>query len=345
MIDNSIDTFNENNKTPSITSKIDPKEIKSLFILFNGKPDSTTRIFPRDVIITLSDLLILKAKMEEKLKFYDIVALIESINVRFEDNKFQEFSNWYEFEKHNWTSSYAAIENMVLKWDFMMKVNEYNCPQRHTIVVRLSSGMKLQQILQMMINGKIEDLDSIDKNLSPVICDVTFVNHLLGEEIINIVDEWNKGLKLATIVNKKYSFIRSHSLIMANLAKGFTRATGLALIVSTLCLLISNFKIQTLGQLTINNLFILIAYSTISYLLYGGIKIFSYSIGETLLDSLNEYGEVYTFDITKGDNQKQAIIQDKNKEYISKINNRLGFTIFINIVCSIIATYISNKIF
>ncbi|WP_211652222.1 hypothetical protein [Clostridioides difficile] len=55
--------------------------------------------------------------------------------------------------------------------------------------------MKPQQILQLIVSGQIEEIDSIDKSLSPVTCKVDFTNHLLGDELINIIEEWDKSIQ------------------------------------------------------------------------------------------------------------------------------------------------------
>ncbi|MBK1811652.1 hypothetical protein JHL18_13595 [Clostridium sp. YIM B02505] len=323
---------------------IDPNELHSLFNLLNGKPDSTTRIFPRDVVIGRDDLFVLKDKMREKLKQYEITTLIESISVRFEKNKFEEFSNWYQFEDYNWTSS-NCIDNMVLKWDFMINFKEYRCPQRHTVVVRLSSGMRPDQILQMLLNGKIEDLDSIDKNLAPVICDVTFVNHLIGDEIINIVEEWNKGLKQGSSINNKYKYFRRHKLAVANGIQNITKVTGLGAIIGAVNLYISNFNVKNVFQIRIDQIQGLIIVGAIGFVLYGILKQIGYQLGKSIIESLDDYGEVFTFNITKGDCNKQEELLNENNKYVKNINTGLAISIIVNIICSIVASILYNKIF
>ena len=170
----------------SIDSKFDSKEISAILNMLNGKPDSTVRIFPKDIIVDIGSLYILKEKIDEKLSQYNLTWSATSVSIKFDNNTFKEFKDWAEFSTLNKNSSYC-IENITLKWDFYINFEGYEIPQRHTIVVRVSSGLKPEQILQMLLTGQLENIDSIDKNVVPVVCKVDFINHLLGDEIINIM--------------------------------------------------------------------------------------------------------------------------------------------------------------
>lgn len=323
--------------------RIHPEEIKSLFNLFNGKPDSTTRIFPKNVLITIADLLVLRDKMNDKLAHYNICGSVQTLHVRFENNKFQEFSDWFQFENFNWSSS-NVIDSMILKWDFMINFSSYAVPQRHTVVVRLSSGLKPEQVLQMMISGKIEDLDSIDKNLAPVMCSVSFVNQLIGEEILNIVEEWDKGLRLAKDINNRFKFLRKHRISTAKTIELVTKFAGVIIIASSLNFLLHKFNINTLAELTTFHLQILIISIAFSYLFFEIISRFSYKLAKNTLKALNQYGDIFTFNITKGDGERQELIKNENEKYANNITKGIIFTVFINIICGVFATFICNII-
>lgn len=339
-----ISTQSSFNDTTTNIANISPEDIRSFFNFFNAKPDSTTKIFPKNVLITKDDLYVLKDKMYEKLSQHNLYGIICNLGVRFENNKFQEFSCWEQFEKCNWTSS-NTVDSILLKWDFMIKFPNYELPQRHTVVVRLSSGIRPEQLFQMMVSGKIEDLDSIDKNLAPVICNVSFVNHLLSEEIINIVDEWNKGLTLASDINPKFKLFRRHKLAVARSVDFFTRFAGILLIVSSLNFILYKFNIQNISELTIKHLQLFIISLGTTYLFFELVKKLATSLASNMMESISEYGDICTFNLTKGDIERQNIITAKNKRYENSIKRGLLVTILVNIICGIITSLICNILF
>uniref|UniRef100_UPI0039EACF17 hypothetical protein n=1 Tax=Clostridium perfringens TaxID=1502 RepID=UPI0039EACF17 len=326
-----LDNSNYQNTVDTLTT-IHPEELKALFNIFNGRPDSTTRIFPKDVLITIPDLFLLRDKMNEKLDQYALYGSIQTLDVRFEGNKFQQFSDWSQFESYNWSSS-NVIDSITLKWDFMIKFNSYSIPQRHTVVVRLSSELRPEQLFQMMISGKIEDLDSIDKNLSPVMCSVSFVNQLISEEILNIVEEWDKGLKQSSNINNRFKFFRKHKLGTAKTLEFVTNFSGIVIITSLINFLLYKFKLKNISELTIYQLQLLLISFASSYIFLKLLARLAHSIGKNIFNSLSQYGDVFTFKITKGDEERQELLKLRNSEYTSKITNGFIFGIVINIVC------------
>lgn len=337
-------TLEEYKNNNDVAINIDQKEVSALFNIFNASPDNTIKIFPKNVLITVADLFHLREKMNEKLELYLVQALVEGIEVRYENNKFESFSSWNQFENLNLNSS-SIVESITLKWDFLLRVQNYGMPQRHTVVVRLSSGMKPEQLWQLMISGKIEDLDGIDKNLAPVICSVSFVNHLLSEEIVNIVKEWNKSLRLASDEASKFKFLKKNKMIIANSIKIFTKIVGVVLSALILCLVLNNFNIQQISDMTIRQGESFIIVCAFCYIINKLFSEVGYHLGRQFLDNILQHGDIFTFEITKGDKGQQEKIIRKNKRYEKSIRNGFITSLTFNIVAGVIATIIYNFVF
>lgn len=327
----------------SIENKFDSKEISAILNMLNGKPDSTVRIFPKDIEVDIGSLYTLRDKIEEKLSQYNLTWSATSVSIKFNNNTFKEFKDWAEFSSLNKNSSHC-IENITLKWDFYIKFEGYEVPQRHTIVVRISSGLKPEQILQMLLTGQLENIDSIDKNVVPVVCKVDFINHLLGDEIINIVDEWNKGIQVQEQHGKILSFMMKNKRKIANFIKFIIPTIILIMLMFSFTSKLKSFNIDVITQLTINNVNEIVYLCAILIIIYNISKNFGYKIGKKVMDALYEFDNIHVFNITNGDKKKIEGFKKKNIEYKQIIKNNIVLTIIINVVCGLISSLLYSNI-
>ena len=76
-----------------------------------------------------------------------------------------------------------------------MRIPGYSQPQNHNLVVKITNGLRPEEVLNLIFSGKIEDFDEIELNSIPIIARVDFIQVILGEELLNIVGEWVKGLR------------------------------------------------------------------------------------------------------------------------------------------------------
>lgn len=332
-----LDGYSEN--SPGIVPRIDPQELKALFHLLNGKPDSSLKIFPKDVKIYLKDLAVLYENMNEKLDQYDLAGREISIDIKFENNKIKTYSDWNSFFNANWEIP-ESIESMIIKWDFLIKLPHYDVPQRHTAVIRLASGLKAEQVFQLLLTGKIEDMDAIEQKLAPVICKIDFVNYRLAEELINIVDEWNKGLKLADNINNKLVWVRQHKMAVANAIRYIT--PWVFIIMATLVgnYFITKQSITYLGEITIKQFQLISIYLVVVGIIYSIGKRIAFTTGKKVLESAVEYGEIFTFEITRGDTNKEEQLKQANEKHIGRILKGITYTILINCIYGIISGYV-----
>ena len=170
-----------------------PREaLKAMFYMFAGKPDSIVKIFDRRIVIKIEDIEELNLRIKEKLENHRIEGVLTSVDIGYENNKIDQLSSWDEFASKNWNIA-DVTDHILVKWDFLIKLPQYPIPQRHTLVVRLSSGIDPRQLFQLMISKGFDELDKIDEQVAPCHCRVDFINHILSQELINVVEEWNKS--------------------------------------------------------------------------------------------------------------------------------------------------------
>lgn len=101
---------------------------------------------------------------------------------------------------------------------------------------------------------------------------------------------------------------------------------------------IQNLNINTLGELTIKQINTLLIYLTTSVMLIYLLKEFFEAVAENVYDKLSQYGQVFIFNITRGDINLQNEIQNRDKNNGKAILIRFFASLIFNIACGIIAS-------
>src|SRR5690606_17673963 len=105
--------------------------------------------------------------------------------IGYEGSQLSEFGTWAEFAGHTFTEP-EKVEEIVVKWDFLVNVREYANPQRHTVLFRVSRELKPSQLFHMLGAGNHDELDQVDVMSCPAFCRVDFINAQISKELINV---------------------------------------------------------------------------------------------------------------------------------------------------------------
>lgn len=175
-----------------LTARVPKENLKSLFYLIAGKPDSRIKTFKDPIQLRKDDLLELNHSISSKLATHNIDAVITTVKVGYEGSQLGEFGTWAEFEAHVFSEP-EKVEEVVIKWDFLVSVREYMQPQRHTVLFRVSRELKPSQIFHMLGAGNHDEIDQVDVMSCPAFCRVDFINAQISKELINVVSDWYEG--------------------------------------------------------------------------------------------------------------------------------------------------------
>lgn len=318
------------------------KDFKSVFYQLTAKPDSMTKVFQKDAVIELDDIRLLNERIVEKLKsHYNDAGFLITVHVKFSNGKIKTFSSWDAFDEHKWYES-ESINKIVISWEFNALLPQYTVPQKHTLTVKMSNSMRPEEMLNIIFTGNIEELEELDKNFFPVVARVDFIDRVLGDELLNIVSDWIKGLRDSRVEkSKSILFLKKNK---AKLSSSLNFLTYMVMIVSSVILV--DKYIETLGIITVSEMTSLQLISVINVIFVcAGVWIFAKrlvtAITDRIYELLNNYGDSCLFNITKGDVNRQDKMQKKEKHNRLSITINLTGTIILNILCSVIA----NKLF
>jgi hypothetical protein len=191
-------------------------QLRSLFYLFSGKPDSRIKVFSAPVHLKREDIVELNDCVTRKLATHSIDATITSVKISYDGSEISEFGTWAEFQSHHWQEP-NRIEEIVVKWDFLVRIDNYEAPQRHTLLLRISKDLKPGKIFQMVAAGNADEFDQLDMVAAPAFCRVDFINAQISKELINIVSDWYGGRKSPELIPELWYWFKKHRQFVAEL--------------------------------------------------------------------------------------------------------------------------------
>ncbi|MBO6129270.1 MAG: hypothetical protein J6P79_10285 [Pseudobutyrivibrio sp.] len=316
------------------------KEYKSVYQAMTAKHDCKSKIFPRNVVIEKADIIELNNRVCEKLVNYQDAGFTISVSVSLSGKDSYEFSTWQEFENHRWTE-YNDIVSITVVWEFNAVLPQYDIPQKHVLVVKMTDGLRPEEMLNIVFAGKLENIEDIDKQMYPVVARVDFINSVLGNELLQIVEEWNKGLEISErALPKLFKFARKHKSKIAFIIEYTTRVV---LVVSILRILVNSIiklDYQSLGMMKIDDVSYIIRLCGILYISWMLLSRLARFLANMCYGILNSVLDYHIFNITRGDGRIQKELDSsKTHSYIRTVATILG-TIVLNIVCNIISNII-----
>lgn len=301
--------------------------VKAYMYLFTGQISSKYKMFNETIIVKMNDLVRLDNTINEKLRLNKVYQNMvnSSVDVRLENNATVSFGTFNEFSKYHFNES-SPIESMLLKWDFFLHIDSYQNPQRHTITVRINSGIKTLDVLQAIFNGSPNDIEKTEMEMSQVYCRVDFINSLLSDEIVNIVQSWVKSCEPGCDLNCIMDFFKRNIELCKTFSKYLTYS---AFFIGSLAILKKYSSIDIKVFLMI---FIIMQHTIVK-------DISNYFSKKVYLSLLN-YGEYCKFEITNGDINKKSQFQKKKKKYISVFIFNIVVPFLLNILSSYALNYI-----
>lgn len=326
--------------------KTNPRETaltnnRAAFYRLLARPDSITKVFNKTAVIDMQDIRELNQRVNEKLNHYQEAGYLIQTNVKFADGKTRSFPDWTSLDSHDWYEP-EPINNMVITWNFNAVFPGREEPQMHTLMVKLSNGLRPEEMLNLVFTGKIEDIQEMDNNLFPIVTRVDFVDRVLADELLFLVEEWVKTLRESEVQKTPLMLLlQKNKAKVASFMSWFTNIV----IMCTSVIITGNYIIKlsfkTVGDITSVDLIkIIYALFICSAAWIFGKKLVG-RLTDTLFEKLRLYGENALFNITKGDKNRQDRIIRKEKQSKKAIVWNLVVTIGINILCGLIVNCLS----
>lgn len=312
-------------------SEVVLKNTKALFYNMVTTADHTDKVYTRDVVVGVDDVLLLNDRVLEKLRQYKDAGFAVSISIKYESKKEIKLSRWEDFNSYTRYED-SPINSIVLKWDFNAVFEGYEFPQKHTLMVKISNGMRPEEMLNIIFSGGIENFNEFDNNFVPIVARVDFIDRLMGDELLTIVTNWVSGLRDSSI--DRWNFLttcKKHKRKLALLVDYGTYFFGSFMCVFAIHQFINPFLNQKVSEVGMSEVSTLInLFLGFFFWVFAGRKITS-GIGKSIFNTLKEYGISYVFDITRGDKQRKEKMQKQEKYDKIKMFTGISLTVIVNL--------------
>lgn len=330
-----IELAEDENKTQEgIIARLPKEQLKSLFYLFAGKPDSRIKVYHKPLYLEISDINELNNCITRKLKTHNIDAQITSLSIGYDGSSIQEFGAWSEFIEHHWQSP-ECIEEIVLKWDFMVKLQEFELPQRHTLLFRVSSDMKPGKFMQLMASGNSDEFDQVDVMTAPAFCRVDFINAQISKELINEVTDWIDGRREPALITDLYYWFKKRRQTIAEITHHSIIFTYAMLWVSGFFWTDTNIYNN---EMTIR---IMAIWLFLGLYAFNPIGKLGHTLASKVYRALNDInGKKVVFNFTSGDKKLNAEAINTNKQHGKKFLKQTGWSLLLNVIAGLIASYL-----
>ena len=319
---------------------------KSVFHAMTASAESKSEVFSRAIYADMDDLNELYDRITSKLEsHYKNAGSKVKVNVSFDGKRNYSFDNWRDFSNRKWYEN-SPITSIIIKWEYHILLPEFPVPQPHVLVVKISDGLKPEQMLNLVFTGKIESIELLEEETYPVVARVDYINYDLGDELLHIVAEWNKGLKSKKTESKAViSFLKKHRKIVVRIVNNLMKFLALVCSVLGIDAYIYNLNIKKLGDLSQSNICYFVTIICIAYVFNRFIGRAANFCSSSFVDNISSRDNYHVFGIDKGDQELQEKYEKIKNDNQNKAITSLVLSIIINIICGILSSVIATIFF
>ncbi len=317
-------------------------DVQEVFRLLFASDNSLIEMFQRPVVISMRDLVDLNRRLAEKLVRNGVGSLTFRALVRFEDGQAREFGTWEKFAEHEWDIP-KVIDSISATWRFMLGgPDEEERPHIHNINILISSSIKPMNVMQALFSKNFEDLERLEITAMPMTCRIDFQDHVVSQEVLALVSEWNKGLNTPQHVFPFMQWAKSkHHRITPIIQHSIPVLAAIAAYCYYLRMSHPWATDTTVSPLLVT--------ATVRWLagtvavLFLSCQVGKYLAG-TVERSLGRFGRFQAVEITKGDSNRQTELLAKNARSFWKFLGAGAIAILWNIVSAVLAAMMIKKV-
>lgn len=325
-----------NNSGQGITSNDQLEQFKSLYYFFKGKRDTDIKLFDDYKQFKHRDIIELNDKIYKKLLNHQRVTDTNSVVVSLSNKEIKTFGSWQEFLQYDWNIS-ATTNYITIEWDFnlILPNQTHLVPQTHTLRVRIGSGLRPNEIIQVIFQGG-EETD-LEEAQAQVVCKIDFVNAQICSELKTIVTEWYDTLSNNSEDHKLIQFINKHKVKIQQGVIVLFLLSGITVLNFITHFMVSNIPSGSTNDL-LTKFYLITTCSIVAiYIFYISGTLYADRILEK---RIRKFRRNPMFEFTKGDENKLKETEKKNSTLLRKLFWDLALAILINV-----STFVIGKAF
>lgn len=296
--------------------------------LFTRKTNTIFRTFDKKIYIKKDDVCNLINRIDSLLKTFHVETYVSTAIIKFYNSESLELRSLNEFIENEFQNE-EPIENINLTWNFLYSSSDDSVPDKYNLTVRLANSLTPLHFLQKLVSFDQDEIDSLDKDMSPCLVRIDFINPKLSETLVDEVAKWNKGLNESVIQNPFILDIKKHSIFIARLINYLPPFFTLFISFG------SWYKISKSLNFGLFGYWLLLTFIS----LYFTYKI-GYYTASYFIRKISNISKTPVFNITKGDNTlndkiEKECVKAKKAFWITAIGN-----LFYGIISGVIASFL-----
>jgi hypothetical protein len=302
------------------------EDFKAFSYVFNGKRDTDIQIFDDNKQFKKEDIVSLFNKIDGKLQTHHIVINQFSLNVTLSDGHLKEYSNWEVFIKEDWDIPERTF-TIVLEWDFFLHHDNFKFPQKHSLKIRIGSGVRPDELFKLVMTGN-EDHDLMEAS-AELVCKIDFINPFISNDLKNVVSTWYKALSKNKEPNRAVTLVKKNRGKIVVLNTLLFIIAGLILLNSFVRNYYDLYDINSDPGSILTSFFTLICVTIV-------VVYFFYAMGKFYGDrietrTIRNFRSNPMFAFTKGDINRIQENKEKNNKLMLKLGKEITLAVVINI--------------
>ena len=184
------------NSITLVATPLPASAVQALYHAATGKTENLTKRLTKNFIVTKDDLNQLYLKINQQLEHFEKIAgPTVTVNVKFANSEIQQFSSWERFSFFDSGTS-EIISEIIVKFEFVIKLPDINDPQRYVLTVDIDSKLPVAARNE----GSLDDIPLhiihyISETSPSLTISVDFIDYLCAKNLSQIVEEWFKILE------------------------------------------------------------------------------------------------------------------------------------------------------
>jgi hypothetical protein len=170
--------------------------VQALYHAATGKTETLEKLAAKNFILRKNDLDQLRFKVLQQLAHFETIAgPTITVKVRFYNSENQQFSSWDRFQIFD-SGKTEIVSDVVVKFEFVIKLPEIPNPQRYILTVDLDSK------LPVIINDRADTMGfgwlrlySALESMPSLTISIDFIDYLCAKNFVQIVEDWFNSLE------------------------------------------------------------------------------------------------------------------------------------------------------
>lgn len=324
-----------------LVASIGKDAFRAMFYMFAGKPDSKHETFNGRVTLTPTVLIDLNSRIQSKFQIHNVEETITTVSLSLDNNQALDFGTWAEFVGHDWRDP-AAVKDLTIRWDFMLRIASFAQAQRHTLNVTFAGNASPAAMLRVVLDATEtpQELD-LSKMFGGCIARVDFISHSLADELLALVGKWHATLPKSEAVgsiferceknDRRIAFWVHHSFPVMCIVLAYFGLES----VSSKYLPTSVLTVQVMSEFCL-------WFLLVTFLLFVA-NAFGKYIANRTFKAITNYGAHHTFQFTPGDSELRKKLIERNKNAAINFCIHLGQATFIHALSGLIIFYLLGK--